>query len=50
MKDKPTKEQLKKFVKSVKELAFFKAVKGYEEPADPDLVAVMKWLEEIADA
>ena len=49
MKDKPTKEQLKKFVKSVKELAFFKAVKGYEEDPDPDLVAVMKWLESLSE-
>ena len=45
----PSKEQIKKFIKSVTELAFFKAIKGYEEDPDPDLVAVMQWLKEIAD-
>lgn len=45
MKEKPSKEQIEKFLKHVKSLALFFAIKNREEEPDPDLVRVMQWLE-----
>lgn len=45
MKEQPTKAQIEKFVKYVKQMAFFFAIKRHEEPLDEDLVVVMKWLD-----
>lgn len=47
--DRVTSEQVKKFIKYVRGLSFFYAVKGGPEPVDPDIVAVMEWLEGMAE-
>lgn len=41
----PTPEQIKKFIKSVHDMAIMVAVHYGQEPPDPDLIAVMSWLE-----
>jgi hypothetical protein len=46
---KPTKAQIRRFVKYVKSLAFYYAVKQQQDPPDPDLVAVMEWLEDLSN-
>ena len=42
----PTKDQIKKFIAYVNDLAEFQWIHSANQPPEPDLVAVSKWLKE----